>query len=118
MDIIHICVTIRSIIKDERPVMAPAHNRTKLWLFLDVLVDFAIILADLLSSVNLRTHWATNELRRWDQFFDKKKRIFGQFSKVKLLYFVVKMLDIIHSSFTIRSIIEDVRPIVDILSIF
>ena len=51
-------------------------NRTKLWLFLDALVGFAMLLADLYSKSNnsayLRIHWAKNDLRRWTQFFDKE----------------------------------------------
>ena len=51
-------------------------NRTKLWLFLDALVAFALLLADLRfkidNSTYLRIHWAKNELRRRTQFFDKE----------------------------------------------
>ena len=51
-------------------------NRTKLWLFLDALLAFAILLADLHSKIDnsayLRNIWVINELRRWTQFFDKK----------------------------------------------
>ena len=51
-------------------------NHTELWLFLDALVAFAMLLADLHSKIDNPTclciNWAKYELRCWTQFFDKE----------------------------------------------
>ena len=59
-------------------------KRTKLWIFLDALVAFAMLLVDPNSKIDnsayLHIHWAKNKLRRWIQF-SIKNWIFGQLSK-------------------------------------
>ena len=68
-DSLHVCR--RTVQWCHQPI-----NRTKLWLFQDALVVFAMLLADLPykidNSTYLRIQWAKNELRLWTQFFDKE----------------------------------------------
>ena len=76
-------------------------NRSKLWLFLDALVAFAMHQADLYSnfnsSANLRIHWALNDLRSWTQFFDKELDLRPTFQEPILQKFCVA----VGSSFSI-----------------
>ena len=69
--IIHTYVTIRSIFEEVRSI-----NHTKLCLFLDALLAYALLLGDLYTQIDntayLRIYWAKNEFRHWTQFFNKE----------------------------------------------